>query len=101
SCASQVYRCWMLWNRNYLIVCLHVFMTMGSVVSEYMVCALFSKAPPGSTVFSGSIDSWITTFNSLAVAQNIITTSLMAWRIAGTDRRAAPHRLGKSNLIPI
>ncbi|KAJ7129174.1 hypothetical protein C8R44DRAFT_699820 [Mycena epipterygia] len=96
-----VYRCWVLWNRNFLVVCIPFLMVFGSAASGYMTCAIFAEIQPGTTVFDGSLDAWVKTFYSLAVAQNIITTSLMAWRIASTDRRASSYRVGQGNLEPI
>ncbi|KAJ6560357.1 hypothetical protein B0H19DRAFT_1290170 [Mycena capillaripes] len=84
--AVAVYRCWILWNRNFFVVCVPFLMVIGSA---------------GSTVFDESLDVWIKTFFILAVAQNIITTALMAWRIAATDRQSASFRVNKSNLGPI
>jgi hypothetical protein len=66
-----------------------------------MTCAIFSKIQPGTTVFDGSLDAWVKTFYSLAVAQNIITTTLVAWRIAATDKQSSSYRVGQGNLIPI
>ncbi|KAJ6536754.1 hypothetical protein DFH09DRAFT_1324499 [Mycena vulgaris] len=94
-----VYRCWVLWNRNFYVVCIPFFMVFGSAVSGYMTCAIFTKIQAGSTVFDGSLDAWVKTFYSLAVAQNIITTALMAWRIAAAEQQASSYRTGK--LTPI
>ncbi|KAJ7044837.1 hypothetical protein C8F04DRAFT_1174595 [Mycena alexandri] len=99
--AVAVYRCWVLWNRNFFVVCLPFLLFFGSAVSGYMVCAIFAKIQVGSTVFDISLDVWIKTFFTIAVAQNIITTGLMAWRIAATDRKASSYRTGQGNLIPI
>ncbi|KAJ6536784.1 hypothetical protein DFH09DRAFT_1315994 [Mycena vulgaris] len=96
-----VYRCWVLWNRNFYVVCIPFFMVFGSAVSGYMACAIFAKIQAGSTVFAGSLDAWIKTFASLAVAQNIITTALMAWRIAAAEQQVSSYRIGKGNLMPI
>ncbi|KAF7367351.1 hypothetical protein MSAN_00797500 [Mycena sanguinolenta] len=96
-----VYRCWILWNRNFLVVCVPFLMVFGSAVSGYMTCAIFAKIQPGSTVFDKELDAWIKTFFAIAVAQNIITTALMAWRIAAADRQTSSYRVTKNNLIPI
>ncbi|KAJ7462110.1 hypothetical protein FB451DRAFT_1044024, partial [Mycena latifolia] len=52
-------------------------------------------------VFDSSIDAWVKTFYSLAVAQNIITTTLMPWCLAATDRKTAAYQVGQGNLKPI
>ncbi|KAJ6519346.1 hypothetical protein C8R45DRAFT_18985 [Mycena sanguinolenta] len=96
-----VYRCWILWNRNFSVVCVPFLMVFGSAVSGYMTCAIFAKIQPGSTVFDKELDSWIKTFFVIAVAQNIITTTLMAWRIAAADRQTSSYRVTKNNLLPI
>ncbi|KAJ7682235.1 hypothetical protein DFH06DRAFT_971399 [Mycena polygramma] len=96
-----VYRCWVLWNHNFLVVCVPFFMVFGSAVSGYMTCARFAKIQPGSTVFDDSLDAWIKAFFSIAVAQNIITTSLMAWRIATINRQSSSYRVGRGNLMPM
>ncbi|KAJ7462118.1 hypothetical protein FB451DRAFT_1404597 [Mycena latifolia] len=96
-----VYRCWVLWNRNFYVVCVPFFMVFGSAVSGYMTCAIFAKMDANSTVFDGSLDAWVKTFYSLAVAQNVITTSLMAWRIVATDRKTSAYRVGQGPLKSI
>ncbi|KAJ7167686.1 hypothetical protein C8R46DRAFT_1269928 [Mycena filopes] len=96
-----VYRCWVLWNRSFVIVSAPLVMALGGAVSGYMACHILTKVQVGSTVFEGTLDAWITAFYALAVAQNIITTSLIAWRIAATERASARYRLGQSNLLPI
>ncbi|KAJ7886734.1 hypothetical protein B0H13DRAFT_2342739 [Mycena leptocephala] len=90
-----------LWSRKFPVVRIPFLMVFGSAVSGYMTCVIFSKIQPGTTVFDGSLDAWVKTFYSLAVAQNIITTTLMAWRIAATDKQSSFYRVGQGNLIPI
>ncbi|KAJ6561443.1 hypothetical protein DFH09DRAFT_1159953 [Mycena vulgaris] len=96
-----VYRCWVLWNRNYYVVCVPFFMVFGSAVSGCITCVTFANLPAGSTVFTGALNAWIITFTAIAVAQNIITTGLMAWRIAAAEQQVSSHRLSKGNLMPI
>ncbi|KAJ6519377.1 hypothetical protein C8R45DRAFT_19776 [Mycena sanguinolenta] len=96
-----VYRCWVLWNRNFFVVCVPSLMVIASAVSGYMTCAIFAKIHPGSTVFNNALDAWIKTFFAIAVAQNVITTTLMAWRIADAEKQSSAYRTSKSNLIPI
>ncbi|KAF7352353.1 hypothetical protein MVEN_01199000 [Mycena venus] len=66
----------------FLVVCVPFLMVFSSTVSGYMTCAIFSNIHPGTAVLDGSLDgslgAWVKTFYSLAVAQNIITTGLMA-----------------------
>lgn len=70
------------------------------LVSGYTVCALFVKVDPNQTVFDPLLNSWIRAFYSIAVVQNIITTSLMAFRIWRTTHQSAKFRTDRG-LIPI
>ncbi|KAJ6458641.1 hypothetical protein C8R47DRAFT_146651 [Mycena vitilis] len=97
-----VYRCWVLWNRNFFVICAPLLMVFGSTVSGYMTCVLLGKIQPGMMVIGGSPqDAVVKTFFSLAVAQNVITTSLMAWRIAATNIRSSSYRIGQTNFMPM
>lgn len=45
--------------------------------------------------------SWITTFYSVAVVQNTITTALMAYRLWRTEKESASYRVGRGNFLPV
>nr|GAT55601.1 predicted protein [Mycena chlorophos] len=99
--AAAVYRCWILWNSNWQIVVLPFLLLMGSTVSGYMVCGLYTTVDPSATVFNPRLANWITTFYSIAVAQNIMTTSLMAYRLWSVDARSAAYRIHRSPFIHV
>lgn len=72
------------------------------LVSGYMVCGLYSTIPPNATVFDPRLTNWITTFYSIAVAQNISTTFLMAWRLWLGEKNSARYRMStRASLMPI
>jgi hypothetical protein len=67
-----------------------------------MVCGLYASIPPDATVFDPRLTNWITTFYSIAVAQNISTTGLMAWRLWQGERNSARYRMGsRGSLMPV
>ncbi|KAF7288863.1 hypothetical protein HMN09_01368800 [Mycena chlorophos] len=99
--AAAVYRCWILWNSNWRIVVLPFLLLLGSTVSGYMVCGLYTTVDPTATVFNPRLANWITTFYSIAVAQNIMTTSLMAYRLWSVDARSAAYRVHRSPFIHV
>nr|GAT49638.1 predicted protein [Mycena chlorophos] len=74
-----------------------------STVSGYMVCGLYTTVDPSATVFKFNprLANWITTFYSIAVAQNIMTTSLMAYRLWSVDARSAAHRIHRCPFIHV
>ncbi|KAJ6589399.1 hypothetical protein B0H19DRAFT_236597 [Mycena capillaripes] len=99
--AAAVYRCWILWGRNYRVIIFPSILLIVSTVSGYMVCGLYSTEDPNATVFDPRLTNWITTFYSVAVTQNIITTGLMSWRLWLGERRGAAYRLSSSTFMPI
>lgn len=70
-------------------------------VAGYTVCATYSSVDPTETVFSSRLDRWIKTFYSIAVILNIITTTLMAYRIWIAHKRSISYVQGKGQLLPI
>ncbi|KAF8830880.1 hypothetical protein HHX47_DHR1000273 [Lentinula edodes] len=93
--AAAIYRCWVLWGHNWKIILFPLTLLIVNTVAGYMVCGLYSKVSPTDTVFASSLTVWIKIFYTLAVVLNIITTSLMGYRIWSTHRtsaRFASHR---------
>ncbi|KAJ7510715.1 hypothetical protein B0H11DRAFT_1955888 [Mycena galericulata] len=99
--AAAVYRCWILWKQEYKIVLLPFMLLVMSAVSGYMVCGLHATMGPTATVFDPRLTKWITTFYSLAVAQNCLTTGLMACRLWQGERESARFRLGSGIFLPV
>ncbi|KAJ7580416.1 hypothetical protein C8J56DRAFT_867223 [Mycena floridula] len=94
---AAIYRCWILWKNDYKVIALPLLLLIASTVSGYTVCALFVQVDPTKTVFDHRLDSWIRTFYSIAVVQNIITTGLMAYRIWATTKKSVTGK----NLFPV
>jgi len=99
--AASIYRCWVLWSCNWRIVLLPVLLLMVNIVAGYMVCGLYSTVSPTETVFDPQLNTWIKIFYSLAVALNIITTSLMSYRILRSHRNTVAYTGGRGRLMPV
>ncbi|KAJ3851455.1 hypothetical protein EV368DRAFT_43108 [Lentinula lateritia] len=101
--AAAIYRCWVLWGHNWKIILFPLTLLMVNTVAGYMVCGLYSKVSPTDTVFASSLTVWIKIFYTLAVVLNIITTSLMGYRIWSTHRQSSRFATGHNNsrLLPI
>ncbi|KAG6831336.1 hypothetical protein H0H92_011251 [Tricholoma furcatifolium] len=99
--AAAIYRCWILYNKNWKVTVLPIALLLTNFVAGYTVCATYAEVNPTETVFSSRLDRWIKTFYSIAVILNITTTSLMAYRIYGTHRQSSSYNVGKSKLLPI
>ncbi|KIY50889.1 hypothetical protein FISHEDRAFT_21831, partial [Fistulina hepatica ATCC 64428] len=88
---KNIYRCWVLWNRNWRVVVIPCLLLMGSMVSGYGTCALFAQSDIGDDVFQDRLNTWIRTFFAVAVVQNILTTVAMAARIWLSHKRTAKY----------
>ncbi|KAJ6571087.1 hypothetical protein B0H19DRAFT_1255089 [Mycena capillaripes] len=99
--AMAVYRCWILWNRNYRFVVLPFCLLLTSAISGSMVTVLFATIDPTASIFDPRLTNWITVFTSVAVAQNIITTGLMGFRLWEIERKSTRIRIGGGVFLPI
>ncbi|KAJ7135917.1 hypothetical protein C8R44DRAFT_769297 [Mycena epipterygia] len=100
--AAAIYRCWILWNRDYRIVALPASLLMITIGSGYYITdVLYPREDPNASIFDPRLLKFITLFYAIAVTQNIITTGLMSWRLWQGERRIGNHRLGESTLMPI
>ncbi|KAF4580788.1 hypothetical protein AB1N83_008955 [Pleurotus pulmonarius] len=100
--AAAIYRCFIVWNSRWRVIALPLLLLVGGAVSGYGICFQFTQAKTNPSIFVEPLSSWIYSFYSLAVAQNIITTALLAfcpWRAA---MRSAKYKTEKKNfLLPI
>ncbi|KAF8073468.1 hypothetical protein FPV67DRAFT_1477990 [Lyophyllum atratum] len=99
--AAAIYRCWVLWNRDWRVIALPCALLVVNFVAGYTVCATYASVDPTETVFSPRLDIWIRTFYSIAVVLNIITTGLMSYRIWVTHKRSAAYATGQGRLLPV
>jgi len=97
--AVAIYRCWIIWEKNYKVIILPCILMIVSIISGYSVCGLYSTFD--GSVFDHRLSHWILTFYSVAVVQSSITTGLMAWRIWQAEKRTAAYRTGRSPLRPV
>ncbi|KAJ3842651.1 hypothetical protein F5878DRAFT_374850 [Lentinula raphanica] len=99
--AAAIYRCWVLWGQNWKIIIFPSFLLTFNIIAGYMVCGLYSTVSSTETVFDPRLTVWIKIFYSLAVVLNIITTSLMSYRIWTTHRQSSSYASSQSHLMPI
>jgi hypothetical protein len=85
---QKVYRCWILWSKDYRIVIFPCLLLIGEIgifrqgefelssynkliVSGYMVCGLYSTFNPAVSDFDAPLTSWITAWYVIAVRIHI------------------------------
>ncbi|THH32128.1 hypothetical protein EUX98_g2071 [Antrodiella citrinella] len=99
--AISIYRCWVIWERNWKVVAFPILLLFVSIGSGYTVCGLYTVIRTTKTVFDGRLASWVSTFYAVAVVQSSITTGLMMYRIWQAEKRTASYRTGQSPLRPV
>ncbi|KAJ3801878.1 hypothetical protein GGU11DRAFT_767582 [Lentinula aff. detonsa] len=95
--AAAIYRCWVLWNHNWKIIVFPSVLLIVNIVAGYMVCGLYTTVSSTINVFNPRLTTWIKIFFPLTVALNIITTSLMSYRIWYTHSQATLYASGNDD----
>ncbi|KAJ3999407.1 hypothetical protein F5050DRAFT_1805050 [Lentinula boryana] len=92
-----------------IIDCQHRYVHYGStsasyllpmftiLVAGYMVCGLYTTVSSTINIFNPRLTTWIKIFFPLTVALNIITTSLMSYRIWYTHSQATLYASGNDD----
>ncbi|KAF5363135.1 hypothetical protein D9758_008350 [Tetrapyrgos nigripes] len=93
--AAAIYRCWVIWNKDFKIVALPIALLIIAMVFGYGTDVLFTR--------QGSLESnlsrlpmlltWIRTFYAVAVVQNLLTTGLMVYAIYRNYRKTVGANL--------
>ncbi|KAG7087520.1 hypothetical protein E1B28_013479 [Marasmius oreades] len=81
--AAAIYRCWILWNKQFKVVALPMLLLIVTIVFGYWCNALFARqgTNEGTLGEQKQLINGIRTFYAVAVVQNILTTGLMIYAI--------------------
>ncbi|KZO94702.1 hypothetical protein CALVIDRAFT_599764 [Calocera viscosa TUFC12733] len=91
--ALIVWRCWIVWSRNWNVVAFPIILIFGEAVSGYGAIGQY-LSPDLAT--DTSIKPWGTALFSLSLATNVLVTSLTVGRIWWISRAAHKLRSGRS-----
>ncbi|KAF7360062.1 Carboxylic ester hydrolase [Mycena venus] len=89
--AILIYRCWYIWSKSWRIVGLPMVLWLGTLGCEIGILSYLPRLGVGQ-INSGVIVPWGLAFWSLTISTNIITTSLIVWRIWGAQRKTKKYR---------
>ncbi|KAG2110693.1 hypothetical protein DEU56DRAFT_749808 [Suillus clintonianus] len=94
-----IYRCYVVWQSVWIII-LPCMMWCG--VAAFGICMVYAQAPTttAKNVFSNETGHWITTFLSLTLATNLLSSGLLAYRIWTIERNVSGAYATK-NKMPI
>ncbi|KAF8582180.1 hypothetical protein K439DRAFT_1391994 [Ramaria rubella] len=101
-----IYRCFIVWDNNYYIIALPTVLLALSIVTNSVALHLFTEVRLG-TLFSPALVRWMDSIYAIALAQNTITTGMIAYRIWRQDRLSQEVGLrttgagSRASLIPV
>lgn len=97
--AAAIYRTFILYHRCWKIVVVPTFFLVFNIVAEVVIVTLYIRANPNTMVFDHGLSNWITAFFSVNVFINILTTSLMGYRIWSTQHDSVRYNAGNGKLL--
>ncbi|OJA13343.1 hypothetical protein AZE42_05595 [Rhizopogon vesiculosus] len=105
SDAFILYRSFILWGRNYLIITFPFLLFIADIAIGVFWTYTLSLVLPGENVFADALSIRVTTFYSITLAMNVICTTLIAVKILRTQRAVSSFSSGNeaqvSRLVPI
>ncbi|KIJ46937.1 hypothetical protein M422DRAFT_206169 [Sphaerobolus stellatus SS14] len=91
-----VYRCWVIYGRSWKVVAIPLILWLGDIACAIGVIRLEAILHQRTTtVTAADLTPWISSFWSLTISLNIITTGLLIarlWKIDGFSRIFPHHR---------
>ncbi|KAF7369854.1 hypothetical protein MSAN_00614400 [Mycena sanguinolenta] len=95
-----IYRCWILWDRDFRIAIFPLLLLGVSIASGTIACVKLSTLTSYSAVLDNAIVwDWIAIFYAVGLGQNTLTTALMAFRLWLVDRRSKAYNIGRSQFL--
>jgi len=95
-----IYRLWIVWSRNNWVVIAPILLLLGSITSGIGIEVEIATLK-GSGLFAKSIAAFATSFFSIGLVQNLLTTSLIVWRIWRVNMGVGARAMGQSSLWPV
>ncbi|KIK66908.1 hypothetical protein GYMLUDRAFT_145135, partial [Collybiopsis luxurians FD-317 M1] len=97
----QVYRCWIVTNKNYFLLILPALLWLGDLAMTIFITILEATAGNTHELLTGGegrITAVITSAWSMSIANNIMTTGLIVWFIRRVDKHNALYAMQTSTL---
>ncbi|KAH7926567.1 hypothetical protein BV22DRAFT_341940 [Leucogyrophana mollusca] len=96
-----IYRCYIVWQ-SILIVVVPMIMWCSVAITGFGCVYTLSKATTtAGNIFAKETGTWITAFFATTLATNLLSTTLLAYRIWSVSRSTAYLRDKQSSLVPV
>ncbi|KAJ7598600.1 hypothetical protein C8J56DRAFT_169867 [Mycena floridula] len=92
--AVVLYRCYLVWERNILVVALPFLLLLGSTATGIGILNAFEKVGKAE-IFASELSRWIISFFSMTFATNVICTALVAYRVWVINKTRMSFRVRK------
>jgi len=86
-----IYRCWFIYHKSWLVVMLPVLIWLADVACAIGILVNQAKISQGQ-VNSGNGVDWGLSFFTLTISTNVVSTSLIVWRIWLVERQNKKFR---------
>jgi energy-coupling factor transporter transmembrane protein EcfT len=70
---AQIYRCWFLWDRSWLVIALPLLIWLANVATFIRFLVLLSQATQG-LIISSAVQPWVRGFWAMTITINVMTT---------------------------
>ncbi|KAF5368511.1 hypothetical protein D9758_002434 [Tetrapyrgos nigripes] len=99
AAAAKIYRTFILYQRDWKVIIPPIILFVGNIVAEISILFLYIRADTATVIFDHGLQKWITSFFTINVCINIITTSMMAFRIWSTHQYSSRYNAENGSLL--
>jgi len=89
--AILIYRCWYIWSKSWLVIGVPALLWLATFVCQIGILVFLRRLGDGQ-VNSGDVLPWGLAFWTFTICTNILTTSLIVWRIWGVEKQSRKLR---------
>ncbi|THU84934.1 hypothetical protein K435DRAFT_396032 [Dendrothele bispora CBS 962.96] len=97
---TMIYRLWVVYNKNYYITIVPTMVMIVYLVSAIAVVVALARTVPGEDIFISTAGRWAIMVFTTTVATNVLTTSLITYRVWRIQKRVHGSSYG-SNVLSV
>ncbi|PFH49415.1 hypothetical protein AMATHDRAFT_4931 [Amanita thiersii Skay4041] len=86
--AVLIYRCYVVWQKLWVVVIPSILWIGTAIAASHTVWSISQPIVQGETIYLLEVGRWVLSFYSLALVTNIIATGLLAYKIWVVNRAA-------------
>ncbi|KAJ7431323.1 hypothetical protein FB451DRAFT_1157165 [Mycena latifolia] len=87
--AILIYRCYMVWGKKWMIIIPSFFLWLGGTTCGAILTYTFATLNKAALIDTASATPWVDSMIALTLSMNILTTSLIVYRIWSVDKETS------------